>query len=123
VDGIAVTPRIGKPIEICALWYNALRRLAELAPDAGRDPARFGALADTTRAGFQRFWNDERAYAFDVLDGPSGNDAMIRPNAIFAVSLKHSPLEPPRQRAIVATCLSLLYARTGVRSLAPDDPH
>jgi predicted glycogen debranching enzyme len=122
VNGIAVTPRIGKPIEICALWYNALRRLAELAPDAGRDPARFATLADRTRASFQRFWNDARAYAFDVLDGPSGNDAAIRPNAIFAVSLKHSPLEPPQQHAIVATCLSLLYARTGLRSLAPDDP-
>ncbi len=123
VDGVAVTPRIGKPIEISALWYNALRRLAELAPDAGRDPARFVALAETTRASFDRFWNDARAYPFDVLDGPAGNDASIRPNAIFAVSLKYSPFSAQRQRAIVEACATLLYARTGLRSLAPDDPH
>lgn len=123
VDGIAVTPRIGKPIEICALWYNALSRLAELAPDAARDAARFTALAETTRAGFDRFWNLERDYPFDVIDGPGGNDSAIRPNAIFAVSLKHSPLSVERQRAIVRTCATTLYARTGLRSLAPDDPH
>jgi predicted glycogen debranching enzyme len=123
VDGIAVTPRIGKPIEISALWYNALSRLAELAPDAARDPARFTALAQTTHAGFDRFWNRERDYAFDVIDGPGGNDPAIRPNALFAVSLKHSPFSLERRRAIVRTCARTLYARTGLRSLAPDDPH
>jgi predicted glycogen debranching enzyme len=122
VDGVAVTPRIGKPIEISALWYNALRRLAELAPDASRDATRFATLADTTRASFARFWNADKNYAFDVIDGPGGNDASIRPNALFAVSLEHSPLSPERQRAVVDTCETLLFARTGLRSLAPDDP-
>ena len=121
VDGVSVTPRVGKPIEISALWYNALLRLAELAPEAGRDTTRFTRLADATRAGFERFWNAATDYPFDVLDGPGGNDATIRPNALFAASLEHSPLSVDRRRAIVTTSISALYALTGVRSLAPTD--
>ena len=123
VDGIAVTPRVGKPIEISALWYNALMRLAELAPDAGRDASRFLAFADTTRASFERFWNAATEYPYDVIDGPDGDDAAIRPNAIFAVSLEHSPFSRERARSIVTTCTSMLYARTALRSLAPGDAH
>jgi len=117
-----VTPRIGKPIEIAALWYNALRQLAVLAPRAGVDGAQYTAYAEATAAGFERFWNDERGYCYDVLDGPRGNDPSLRPNQLFALSLPHSPFGPERSRAIVRVCAEQLFASTGLRSLGPQEP-
>jgi predicted glycogen debranching enzyme len=122
VDGWVVTPRIGKPVEIAALWYNALERIAALAPQADADPARFVELAAAAKRGFARFWNAGAGYCFDVLDGPGGNDASVRPNALFAVSLPFSPLDTARRRAIVDVAARSLLASTGLRSLAPGDP-
>jgi predicted glycogen debranching enzyme len=116
-----VTPRIGKPIEIAALWYNALRHLAILAPRAGIDGTKYAAYAEATAKGIERFWNDERGYCYDVLDGPSGNDPSLRPNQLFALSLPHSPLAPERGRAIVRVCAEQLFASTGLRSLGPHE--
>ncbi len=122
VGGVSVTPRVGKPVEICALWYNALRRIAGLARDVGRTSARFDELAETARTGFERFWNAEKSELYDVVDGPFGDDARSRPNQLFAVSLRHSPLETRRQRAVVTACASKLYLPAGMRSLDPADP-
>jgi len=115
-----VTPRIGKPIEINALWYAALRTLEHLSQLIDRPSAPFGALAEKTRAGFARYWNGD--YAYDVLDGPGGNDATLRPNAIFAVSLHASPLTPQQQHAIVDVCGNEFVTPRGLRSLSPRDP-
>jgi len=115
-----VTPRIGKPIEINALWYAALRTLEHLSQLIDRPSAPFRALAEKTRAGFARYWNGD--YAYDVLDGPGGNDATLRPNAIFAVSLHASPLTPQQQRAIVDLCGKEFVTPRGLRSLSPRDP-
>ncbi len=115
-----VTPRIGKPIEINALWYAALRTLEHLSQLIDRPSAPFRALAEKTRAGFARYWNGE--YAYDVLDGPGGNDATLRPNAIFAVSLHASPLTPQQQHAIVDVCGKEFVTPRGLRSLSPRDP-
>jgi predicted glycogen debranching enzyme len=117
-----VTPRIGKPVEINALWYNALRTIEAFARTRG-DAAAYGAHADRARASFERFWNAERDYCFDVLDGPGGDDPAIRPNALFAVSLEHAVLAPEHQRAIVDTCARLLLTSHGLRTLARNDPH
>jgi len=117
-----VTPRIGKPIEIAALWYNALRQLAALAPRAGIGGTKYAERADAAAKGFERFWNDERGYCYDVLDGPGGNDASLRPNQLFALALPHSPLAQERGRAIVRACGRELFASTGLRSLAPREP-
>jgi predicted glycogen debranching enzyme len=118
-----VTPRAGKPVEIGALWYNALERMAALATCAGEDPAPYSALADRARAGFDRFWNDSAGCCYDVVDGPGGNDASLRPNQLFAVSLPHSPLWPARQRAVVERCAAELLTSSGLRTLAQGDPH
>ena len=115
-----VTPRMGKPVEISALWYNALRRLARLAELAGTDPKEFERPADAVR--FDRFWNAPAGYCFDVLDTPSGNDATLRPNQLFAASLRHSALDPQRRRAIVDACAARLVTPAGIRTLPPDDP-
>jgi predicted glycogen debranching enzyme len=116
-----VTPRAGKPVEIGALWYNALERMSSLAACI-EEPDPFAALAERARIGFDRFWNDAATCCFDVIDGPGGNDASLRPNQIFAVSLPHSPLAPQRQRAVVEKCAAELLTSMGLRTLAPGDP-
>jgi predicted glycogen debranching enzyme len=122
VGAWVVTPRTGKPIEIAALWYNALRQLAVLAPRIGIGGTKYAVYAEGTAKGFERFWNAERGYCYDVLDGPQGNDASLRPNQLFALSLPHSPLAPERGRAVVRACAGQLFASTGMRSLGPHEP-
>ena len=117
-----VTPRIGKPIEVSALWLNALASMSQFARALKEPPQKYESLARKTREGFQRFWNPTAGYCFDVLDAPEGNDASLRPNQIFAVSLPESPLTPDQQRAVVDVCARELLTSHGLRSLAPGDP-
>jgi len=117
-----VTPRTGKPVEINALWYNALRVMADFARRLGEPAAGYEKLADQVRAGFARFWNPGRGYCYDVLDGPTGADPTLRPNQLLAVSLPHSPLDAAQQRAVVEVCAQHLLTPVGLRSLAPTDP-
>lgn len=117
-----VTPRIGKPVEVNALWYNALRSVASFARLLGMSPERYDEAANQTRAGFARFWNAEAGYCYDVLDGPEGHDDALRPNQLLAVSLPHSPLEADQQGAVVDMCARTLLTSYGLRSLSPDDP-
>ncbi len=117
-----VTPRIGKPVEINALWYNGLRAMASFAQRLDKPAGDYEALAERALAGFSRFWNEQAGYCYDVLDGPDGHDASLRPNQLFAVSLVHSPLGAAQQRAIVDVCAQHLLTSHGLRSLAPGDP-
>lgn len=117
-----VTPRMGKPVEIAALWYNALERMTALAALLGEPADEYAALAKRARQGFERFWNDAAEYCYDVIDGPDGDDASLRPNQIFAVSLPHSPLSFVQQRAVVDVCAARLLTTNGLRTLAPSDP-
>lgn len=116
-----VTPRLGKPVEISALWYNAVCIMADFAGKTGHDAAPFRALAKRTHDGFQRFVRLDGAGLHDVLDTPTGVDPTIRPNQIFAVSLQHSPLDEPAQRAVVGTVGDRLLTSYGLRSLDPAD--
>ncbi len=99
-----VTPRSGKPVEINALWYNALVVMADFARQLGSATQPYLALAERARAGFQRFVRVDGQGLFDVLDTAQGSDATLRPNQIFAVSLYHSPLDPVQQRQVVDVC-------------------
>ncbi len=117
-----VTPRIGKPVEVNALWLNALVTMVQFARALGRPTGAYESMVKRARAGFQRFWNEANQYCFDVLDGPEGNDASLRPNQILAVSLLESPLSPEQQRAVVDVCARDLLTSHGLRSLAPDHP-
>ncbi|MFO1077172.1 MAG: amylo-alpha-1,6-glucosidase [Planctomycetota bacterium] len=119
VDGAVVTPRIGKPVEVQALWLNALRCAAVL------DPA-LKTLWQRGQAAFaQRFWNDERQCLFDVVDcdhEPGRVDASLRPNQIFAVGgLPWQVLEGQRARAVVDAVERALWTPLGLRSLARDE--
>jgi predicted glycogen debranching enzyme len=117
-----VTPRMGKPVEISALWYNALNRMAALAKLLGEPADEYLEVAQLSRNGFERFWNEGEGYCYDVLDGPGGDDRTLRPNQIFAVSLEHSPLSPERQRGVIDACAAQLLTSSGLRTLAPSDP-
>src|SRR5512136_2865383 len=120
VDDWVVTPRTGKPVEVNALWYNALRIMVDLAWIVGEPYVRYEALAKQARAGFARFWNEEAGYLYDVLDGPEGNDPALRPHQLLAVSLCHSPLPEAQRKAVVDACARHLLTSHGLRSLAPD---
>lgn len=121
-DDWVVTPRIGKPVEVNALWYNALRIMADFAEALDGDPSFYSSLAGKVKEGFGRYWDQEMGYCFDVLDTPSGEDDLsLRPNQLFAVSLPYSPLNEARQRSIVDACGRLLLTPHGLRSLSPQD--
>lgn len=122
VDDWVVTPRIGKPVEINALWYNALCVMGAFARRLGREATSYDQLAEAARAGFARFWNESAGYCYDILDGPEGNDDALRPNQIFAVSLPHSPLDADQQQAIVDICARRLLTSYGLRSLDCEHP-
>lgn len=115
-----VTPREGKPVEIQALWYNAIRTLQGFAERFGDAPraAQMDDLATRARASFiVQFWDPVRGYLLDNSDDPS-----IRPNQIFAVSLHHSMLDEEQALAVVDTVEKHLLTPLGLRSLSPEDP-
>jgi predicted glycogen debranching enzyme len=122
----AVTPRIGKAVEINALWYNALAVMQTLATRLGdRDRARaFAAAAHRARSSFRsRFWYHHGGYLYDVVDMPDGHaDASLRPNQIFALSLPHPLLDAAEARAVVDVCAHRLWTPVGLRSLARSEP-
>lgn len=116
-----VTPRIGKPVEVNALWFNALLTMSHFAASLKKPSGEYAGMAERVHESFQRFWNDETQCCFDILDGPEGNDASFRPNQIFAVSLTERLLSPGRMRAVVDACEHHLLTPRGLRSLSPDD--
>ena len=117
-----VTPRTGKPVEINALWYNALVAMTDFARRLRRPASDLDADAARVAEGFERFWNARDGWCYDMLDGADGHDATLRPNQIFAVSLPATPLSPERRRAVVDACARHLVTSYGLRSLAPFDP-
>jgi len=122
IDGVAVTPRIGKPVELSALWQSGLRLIASHLGTTERN--RLIAEADRSAASFSAFWNDDLHCCYDVLtqhDGSWVGDASIRPNQIFAVSLPHSPLSDEAQRAVVKIVREHLLTPYGLRTLSPTD--
>lgn len=123
VEDWVVTPRIGKPVEIQALWYNALRIMEDLATRFGDPDAekRFGSMANLARGSFNsNFWNEAEECLFDVVS-PEWSDGKIRPNQIFAVSLHHSMLTKDKARRVVDKVTDLLLTPYGLRSLAAEE--
>jgi 4-alpha-glucanotransferase len=117
-----VTPRIGKPVEINALWFNGLAAMAELAELAGAPAQGYRELAARCREGFRRFLGADFPGLYDVIDGPEGHDATLRPNQILAVSLPHSPLGRDEQARVLAAVGGGLLTPCGLRSLDPAHP-
>ena len=127
-----VTPRIGKPVEINALWHYALSQLASWARvlKDRHAAADYHAAASRVAASFaDTFWYPAGGYLYDVVDGPEGTmdqgrrvDTSLRPNQIFAVSLGSDLLDSARARAVVDVCARELLTPVGLRSLASRDP-
>jgi predicted glycogen debranching enzyme len=118
-----VTPRTGKPIEINALWINALEIMVQFANMLGSSSDIYADLLQKAKLSFGKFWNAQRNCCFDVLDSPGiGSDSTLRPNQIFAVSLSASLLSAEQQKAVVDACASSLLTPFGLRSLAPHEP-
>lgn len=119
VEDWVVTPRKGKPVEVNALWYAALSTLARFSRRLGVADSNYLDMARRVGLSFARFWNADAGCLYDVLDGPAGPDASLRPNQVFAVSLPDSPLEPAKRKAVVEAVGRSLLTSYGLRSLAP----
>ena len=116
------TPRHGKPVEINALWYNALRIMESLCEKIDEDASAYRTRAEQVKESFNaKFWDSANQCLFDVVDGDEPDDH-IRPNQIYAVSLPFSLLPEEQEKAVVALVEKELFVGCGLRSLAPDHP-
>lgn len=132
VDDWVVTPRIGKCVEINALWYNALQIMTQLAEQFGTQAqaADYRQSALQVKNSFKHFWNEAGQCLYDVIDGPEGDlhaddqryDGRLRPNQLLAVSLPYSPLCERQCKAVVDLCARELLTPFGLRSLASGAP-
>ena len=121
-----VSPRVGKPVEINALWHNALATMAHLAGrlEQTEETARWAALAARVAECFEaRYWYEGGNHLYDVIDGPDGDDTTLRPNQILAVSLPFGAIkDEDMARAVVDTVARHLQTSYGLRTLSPRDP-
>jgi len=129
-----VTPRQGKAVEICALWYNFLRCLSLFheksaaqggqvdAAEALRQAAEYSAMAATTRQGMAKFWNEDKGCLYDVILDDGSKDASVRPNQLIALSLPFVALTPEQGGKILAVVEKELLTPLGLRTLSPSDP-
>lgn len=116
VGDLVVTPRHGKPVEINALWYNALCIMKELSEKFKEDSSPFEELSKKVKDSFnKKFWNENKKCLYDVVDE---NDDKIRPNQLWAVSLPFSILDRDKEKSIVNVCYKHLYSTYGMRSLS-----
>ena len=121
-----VTPRAGLPVELNALWYNAVCVMAELSDRFG-EPQWAAELTDVARsvkdAFNRRFWNDEAACCYDVIGEDGAPDSSVRPNQLLAASLPFPVLDLPRHEQVLDKVRAELLTPLGVRTLAPSDPN
>jgi predicted glycogen debranching enzyme len=125
VDGKVITPRIGKPVEINALWYNALMIHAHfLKLTAAKAPSvKYQLKAALVRDRFREtFWNEEKKCLYDVICGNQKDDS-IRPNQLLAISLPFTLLEAPQAKQVLDLVTEKLYTPRGLRSLSQDNPN
>jgi predicted glycogen debranching enzyme len=122
VDGCVVTPRIGKPVEINALWYSAMQIMGEFAEALGQQSNEYHLMAAASKSSFSRFWEEKKGYCFDVIDGPMGNDSSLRPNQVLALDVAFSPIPSEKQAQILKVVERKLLTPQGLRSLSQDDP-
>jgi predicted glycogen debranching enzyme len=125
VGGRPVTPREGKPVEIQALWFNALRTMGDFARRIGEEDSSNGYLAraEACRANFLSVFpdGDDGRGLVDCIDG-AFRDRSIRPNQLLAVSLHHSMVPKPLARSVLTTVEQHLLTPYGLRTLSPKDP-
>jgi glycogen debranching enzyme len=125
IDGVPVTQRGGKPVEINALWYHALSLLDEWSlykVDSSFERSSYRELRELSKRSFQRrFWYDQGGYLYDVVDGPGGDDAALRPNQLLALSLRYPILDASYWHSVYEAVTQHLLTPYGLRTLAPSD--
>ena len=122
VNGILPTPRHGKPVEVNAYWYNALKIMENFASRLGRDGSAFAALAARVKVSFlEKFYMADKGYLKDVISGTSA-DEQLRCNQIWAVSMPFTMLSAEQEKKVVDTVYRHLYTPCGLRTLSPADP-
>ncbi|GIJ51570.1 glycogen debranching protein [Virgisporangium aliadipatigenens] len=129
-DGLPVTPRDGKPVELNALWVNALSAVARLRERCGADAADLWSRHDLAHRSFGKRFGAPTGWLYDVVDAPPGayplggdehhDDPVLRPNQLFAYALPYAPIDPAEPRAVRAVGAALLTS-LGLRSLAPSE--
>jgi len=127
VEGLPITPRSGKPVEINALWYNFLETIAFFAESVTHDDAdRMKKLAEQAKKSMAKFWNEERKCLYDVIDSGVAasrrKDDSVRCNQLIAVSLPYRAFTPEQDKLILRVVEEELLTPMGVRTLAPSDP-
>lgn len=133
VEGIPVTPRRGKPVEINALWYSALCWLSNWAEHLihsdtdnslrlHNQAQRYRQQAEQVKTSLQKFWNPQLSYLYDVIDPDDSRNSQIRPNAVLALSLRHCAFSEQQGRKILDLATARLLTPYGLRSLDPSDP-
>jgi predicted glycogen debranching enzyme len=122
-NGVVLTPRHGKAVEVNALWFNALCHLSFFYIDRDTKTAQqYQQMADKVRSGFYKsFWNESLGYLNDCIHPDGSIDSTLRPNQIFAVSLPHSVLTKQQQKMIVEVVKEKLLMPYGLRSLNAED--
>jgi len=124
VGDFVVTPRMGKPVEINALWFNALRIASHWAAMLGKSDiaSQLAGEAEEVSVSFaDKFWNAERGCLYDVLT-PEGPDASLRPNQLFALSLPYPLVSETQAKSIIRVVRETLLTPAGLRTLEPADP-
>lgn len=120
VGDILPTPRHGKPVEINAYWYNALKIMENLAPVMGESGAEYADLAEKVAVSFEKFWMEDKGYLKDVLGGTYA-DEQLRCNQIWALTMPFTMLSAEKERRVVDTVYRHLYTPVGLRTLSPED--
>ncbi len=121
IGDILPTPRHGKPVEINAYWYSALRIMDEFARDLGFDQADYAELAERVKAAYlPAFWMEDKRCLRDVISGTAA-DEQIRCNQIWAVTMPFTMLDADRERAVADAVYAHLYTPCGLRTLSPED--
>ncbi|MTJ11745.1 amylo-alpha-1,6-glucosidase [Anabaena sp. UHCC 0187] len=133
VDGLPVTPRRGKPVEINALWYSALCWLSQWAEklsqlDVGdavrlsKQGQRYAQQAEQVKASLQQFWHHQLGYLYDTIEPDDRRNSQIRPNAVLALSLHHCGFSQCQGQQVLDLATARLLTPYGLRSLDPQDP-
>ncbi|MEL7241540.1 MAG: amylo-alpha-1,6-glucosidase [Cyanobacteria bacterium J06629_18] len=134
VEGVPVTPRRGKPVEINALWYSALcwaSRWAEILSEQHFDEEgmrlanqarRYTQQAQQVKQSLQKFWNPKACYLYDTIEPDDRRNSQIRPNAVLALSLSHCGFSGQQGSQILELASKSLLTPYGLRSLEPSDP-
>jgi predicted glycogen debranching enzyme len=120
-----VTPRMGKPVEIQALWYNALNIFSQLLEWNGQlqDAALVNLSAEKAKKSFrEKFWFEEGQYLYDVIDENGKPDATLRPNQLFTISLPFLLVDEEQANAMIKIIEQELYTPAGIRTLYQNDP-